>query len=206
MEQEVTNAWNRHKFIGGFTELVSNYGNIFTPAVMVRANVHLDEASRLAGNDAKLKERIDFVRTGAEYTSLMGQLLNTYDKLGRAGFPLSSFEWQASAEGLRKVLKSVDAVQVREYRENFEKRLKEPFTFTLAQKDAWLIEAWDLGQKRVEILNRNRQNFALDEGLLASAIENDIRKWHQTVGEYLGKPKSDIAVLIYTPRPPKAQP
>jgi hypothetical protein len=207
LEQEVTNAWNKNKITGGYSELVTSYGNIFTPAVMARATAHLDEATRAAGNDAALKERIEFVRVGAEYTTLMGELLGLYDKLARTGFPLEAFEWEATVAPRRFVTKTPTHS---ESRDEFEKRLKQPFTYTLAEKDAWLMRAWDLGQKRIELLNRNRSNFALDEGLYATTLEGrhhttmepGIRRWQQTVGKYLGKPESEIAVLDYT-RPEK---
>jgi hypothetical protein len=203
MNDEVTKGWNKYKFNGGYSELVSNYGNIFTPAVMTRAAAHLDEAARLAGKDTKLKERIDFVRVGCEYTTLMGELLGLYEKLARTGFPLESFEWSATAAPRRFV---TNTPTHSESRDEFEKRRQVPLAYTLADKDAWLLRAWELGQKRIELLNRNRLNFALDEGLYAStleqrhspAMEQGIRRWQWTVGKYLGKPESEIAILNYT--------
>ena len=63
--------------------------------------------------------------------------------------------------------------------------------------------AWELGQKRIEMLNIARGDFSLDEGLYARTFEtNGIPAWHETVARYLGKPDEEIATLNYT-RPVK---
>jgi hypothetical protein len=195
LENVVKQAWNKYQLIGGYCELVTHYGAIFSPDTMREAAKHLDEAALAAGNDERLKERIDFVRIGYEYTSLMGELLATYDRLGRTGFPLESFEWSATAQSTRLLLKTVHHTDGREV---FEKRNKEPFTYSMAEKDEWLVRAWKLGEKRLELLNRNRLNFAVDEGLYALTLEFRKRLWHKTVGSYIGKTESDMTGLIYS--------
>jgi hypothetical protein len=201
LEDEVTKAWNRNKFNVGYTELVINYGNVFTPEIMAKAATYLDEAKRAAGNDAKLQERVAFVRTGCEYTTLMGELLGLYDKLGRSGLaiqtfnPLQPYKWDLTSPSFHNFIKMMNTDAGRA---NFTKIVKGPFTFTPAQKKAALERAWVLGQKRVELLNNNRSNFALDEGLLGVTLERPRRLWHQAVAKALGKDEKEITVLNYT--------
>lgn len=177
---------------GMYTELVTHYGSIFTPEVVKEATGHLDEAERAAGNDASLKAKIDFLRVGCDYTRLMGELLSLYTKLGRTGFPLEAFEWEATAEARRK---AVDSTNVTDGRDYFEQQLKEPFSYTLADKDAWLNRAWELGQQRIVMLRNNKKSFAIDEGLYANTVKNGMRQWQQTIGKYLGKSPDAIETL-----------
>jgi hypothetical protein len=214
LENEVDKGWNKHKFGLVYSEFAIGYSSIFSPEVMAKAAAHLDEATRMAGNDTKLKERIAFIRIGCEYTTLMGELLGLYDKLGRTGFPLTAFEWEATARETRNLFKATGTAHELTHRKFFEKRLKQPFSYTLAEKDAWLMRAWELGQNRIELLNRNRSHFALDEGLYASTLEQQIvgvpergiRRWQQTIGQFLGKKESDVVVLDYTHPVPKSSP
>ncbi len=186
-------TWASRKMDGSYVRTVTSYGEMFGPGVVAQAKTHLDAADKLAGTP-EVKSRLAFLRVGLEYTSVMGELLGIYDKLGRTGFPLDAFEWEATVMGKRAVIRSPDISDGRDF---FDERLAQPFSYTLAQKDEWLKRAWDLGQKRIEILNANRDNFALDEGLYALTLEYHIRPWHQTVGKFLGKPESDILPLQY---------
>ena len=103
-------------------------------------------------------------------------------------------EWQATASRARRHLRTINV----DGRDEWEKRLLEPFAHTLAEKDAWLEEAWELGQKRIALYNENADNFAIDEGLYAITIRNRLRQWHQTIHNYLGKAEEDILPLKYT--------
>ena len=192
-EDAYSRGWVDNKLNAGYVVLVNSYHKIFTAAVMEEAEKHLIRAHEVAETD-EIRARIEFIQTGFEYTSIMGRLLGLYHKLGRTGFPLEFFEWQATAVARRRHLKTVD-VEGREY---FEKFHAEPFTYTLQEKEDWLIEAWELGQKRIELYNANVDTAAIDEGLYAQTLKADIRQWHQTITRYLGKEQEDIVPLIYT--------
>jgi hypothetical protein len=120
-------------------------------------------------------------------------------KLGRSGFPLESFEYQATVEPGWRAFRNPDFQNNLDF---FENRLKQPFHYTIAEQNGWLQRAWELGQKRIEMLNAARPTFTLNEGLYAQTLESGIRQWHQTIGKYLGKPDSEIIELDYT-RPAK---
>ncbi len=191
----VHRTWRQKKMTSGYNQLVNSYGEMFDPQTLKTAGAALDEADRQAGEDAGLKTRLAFVRHGYDYTVLMTELTGLYSKLGRSGFPLEHFEWQATAQLPRRVFQNPDFNDNRDY---FEARLKEPFKYTLAEQDQWLKRAWELGQKRIQMLNAARADFSLNEGLYAQTLEANIRQWHQTVGHYLGKPESAIIPLDYT--------
>jgi hypothetical protein len=198
----VRRVWREKQLQAGYSQLVTAYGAMFPPELMARAAAHLDEAEKAAGGDADLKARVAFLRVGCEYTALMGELLGLYDKLGRTGFPLEAFEWEATVAPRRAVLRNPAMAEGRDW---WEKRLAEPFPYTLADKDAWLLRAWELGQKRIQLYNANRANCAVDEGLYAITLEHGMREWHPTLHRFLGKPEGAIAVLDYT-RTKKAAP
>lgn len=194
-QNAVAKTWRERKYGGTYVETVASFPVMFSPEVIKQAGEHLTEADKLAGNDGALKERLAFLRVGYDYTALMAELLGLYDKLGRSGFPLEAFEWEATARASRKHLNSSSFSEGREF---FQTRQKIPFTYTLAEKDAWLERAWELGQKRIALLNANRQNQALDEGLYAITLENKMREWQQTIGNFLGKSPDEIIPLEYT--------
>jgi hypothetical protein len=240
LEGEVTKAWNKYKFTPGLTELLVNYGDIFNPEVMAKAATYLDEAKRVAGDDAKLQQRVDFVRIGCEYTTVMGEMLGLYDKIGRSGLALPTYNpllpypelskrWTAASPEFYQFVQRLNTVEGRAaferqlngpnsytpaQRGNFGrflermksdqdrpyllKQVKEPFSFTPAQQKAWLERAWELGQQRIELLNSNRLNFALDEGLYAQTVEAKSRPWHPAIAKLLGKSEDEIVTLEYT--------
>jgi hypothetical protein len=198
----VHRTWRQKQLKSGYNQLVNTYGEMFDPDTLKKAGADLDAADRSAGDDAPLKARLAFIRSGYNYTVLMAELLGLYSKLGRSGFPLEHFEWQATAQLPRRVFHNPDFNDGRDY---FESRLKEPFKYTIAEQDQWLKRAWVLGQKRIQMLNAARSDFSLNEGLYAQTLEANIRQWQQTIAHYLGKPESDIIPLDYS-HPAKKSP
>ncbi|MFA5646336.1 MAG: DUF4838 domain-containing protein [Candidatus Ratteibacteria bacterium] len=195
LEKAVHEEWRKRNLALGYSSVVQAYGYIFSPDLLARAGVFLDKAEKIAEKDQELKAKIAFLKTGFEYTSILSELLTLYDKLGKTGFPLEFFEWEATAQRRREAVKNPEA----EYgREIFDARLKEPFTWTLQEKDGWLLRAWELGQKRIALYNAHRDESSIDEGLYAQTLKAKIRQWHQTVGYYLGIPVSEIIPLEYT--------
>lgn len=200
MGNAVHRGWDKQGMSPGYVTLVNNYSAIFDAATLATAKTKLDAAEKAAQGDAALSERVAFIRRGYDYTVLMTELLDLYQKLGRTGFPLESFEYQATVEPGRRAFKNPDFENALEF---FENRRKQPFTYTIAQQNQWLKRAWVLGQKRILLLNAARQDFTINEGLYAQTLEAGIRQWHQTVAKYLGKPESEIIVLDYTKPKPK---
>jgi hypothetical protein len=79
------------------------------------------------------------------------------------------------------------------------------FKYTKQEKEAWMRRAWNLGQKRIEMLNANRGNFALDEGSYARHFEQQVQNQHEKIGKVLGKADTEVISLIYTKRSSKPQ-
>lgn len=200
MEKAVNRGWGKQGMAPGYVVLVNNYHAIFDQQTLAAAKAKLDAAQKAAGNDAALAERVAFIRRGYDYTVLMAELLDLYQKLGRSGFPLESFEYQATVEIGRRAFKNPDFENALEF---FEKRHQQPFKFTIAEQTQWLKRAWELGQRRIEMLNAARHDHTINEGLYAQTLESGIRQWHQTVAKYLGIPESEIIELEYTK--PKAK-
>lgn len=191
----VRHEWRLRNLSSGYVAMVNSYDEMFGPHTLANAKAALDAADKDAAGNPDLQERIRFIRHGYNYTALMSELIGLYKKLGRSGFPLESFEYQATVEGGRRAFQNPDFNANQDY---FENRLKQPFHFTIAEQNQWLKRAWMLGQKRIEMLNGSRTDFSLNEGLYAQTLESNIRQWHQTVGKYLGKPESEIIPLDYT--------
>jgi hypothetical protein len=200
MSDAVHRTWRARDLMAGYVPVVNSYPQMFDAVTLQQAKAALDEAGRKAGNDAVLQARVAFLRRGYEYTALMAELLGLYEKLGRSGFPLETFEYQATVEPGRRAFQNPDFENNLEF---FEERLKQPFHYTIAEQNQWLKRAWELGQKRIAMLNASRGDFSLNEGLYAQTLEANIRLWHQTVAKYLGKPDSEIIPLDYT-KPKKA--
>ena len=201
--QATRESWRKLDIDGRYVVILNAIPKMFSPEQLTRAGHCLDEAQKAAGTDLELQKRISFLRVGCEYTSLMSELLGLYAKLGRTGFPMEAFEWEATARAPRKVTAVPDFDVSRDF---FEKLQQQTFPYTLAEKDEWLLRAWDLGQKRIEMLNTQKSTFALDEGLLAITIEYGMRQWHATIGDFLGKSPQESAVLQYTPPAKKKKP
>ncbi len=200
-EAATQRTWRAKNLSTAYVKTVSSYDEMFDVATLTQARTALERAEAKAANDAAIQKRLAFLRRGYEYTALMSELLGLYEKLGRSGFPLTFFEWQATAQAARRIFKNPHFAEGRDF---FEERLKEPFSYTQAEKDEWLRRAWELGQKRIEMLNAARSDFTLDEGLYARTFEtNGIPAWHETVAKYLGKPESEMIELQYTKPKPK---
>jgi len=190
--------WQDKPFDGRYVAQISSYGNIFSPEILGKAGLHLAAAKAAVGEDAKLLEKIEFLKFGYDYTVVMSELLGLYEKLGSTGIALEGFEWQATARSARAHLKSPDFTENRDF---FEGKKRAAASWTLEEQDQWLKRAWELGQERIRILNRANGTFALDEGLLAFANDRKIRQWHQTVSSLLGIPLESIEPLLATGNP-----
>jgi hypothetical protein len=192
----VHHTWRAEKLAAGYVQDVNSYDEMFGPHTLNAARAALDAADKDAAGNPDLQKRLAFIRHGYDYTAVMSELIGLYKKLGRSGFPLESFEYQATMEPGRLAFQNPDFTTGN--LDFFEARLKEPFHYTIPQQTAWLKRAWVLGQKRIEMLNASRHDFSLNEGLYAQTLVANIRQWHQTVGKYLGKRDADYVPLDYT--------
>ncbi|HWL51784.1 MAG TPA: DUF4838 domain-containing protein [Chthoniobacteraceae bacterium] len=75
---------------------------------------------------------------------------------------------------------------------------RKPLSFE--ERKQALERAWELGQRRIELLNRARNGFVLDEGLYAHYIDSNSRHYHRGVAELLGKQPSEMTKLDYIPQ------
>jgi hypothetical protein len=200
MSDGARRIWRKKNLTVSYVRVVASYDEIFDKETLARAKAALDAADAKAGNDPVVKQRLAFLRVGYNYTELMAELLGLYEKLGRTGLPLEYFEWQSTAAPGRKVTNNPEFSDRREF---FEADRRQPFSYTLVEQDKWLRRAWELGQKRIQMLNANRGSQALDEGMYSRHFELEGDSHHEFVGRLLGKSMSDIVVLEYTPRKPK---
>lgn len=189
-------TWREKNMAAGYVQVVNSYDEMFDARALNKAKAALDAADKDAVRDPALQKRLAFIRHGYNYTVLMSELIGLYKKLGRTGIPLESFEYQATAEPGRLAFLNPDFTPGN--LEFFEARAKEPFHFTIQQQTEWLKRAWDLGQKRIEMLNDSRNDSSLNEGLYAQTLVANLRQWHQTVGKLLGKRDQDYIQLDYT--------
>jgi hypothetical protein len=67
--------------------LVNSYHEMFDAQVLAAAKAHLDAAGQVAAGDPDLQSRIAFIRHGYDYTALMVELLDLYEKAGAQRFP-----------------------------------------------------------------------------------------------------------------------
>jgi hypothetical protein len=188
-------TWRAKKLTTGLIPLINSYDEMFDARTLQEAKTALDAADQKAVGNPDLQQKLAFIRHGYQYTELMSKLIGLYKKLGRSGFPLEFFEYQSTAAAGRRALQNPDFENNLDF---YEKRLKQPFHFTIKEQNQWLKEAWKLGQERIQILNTSRGDFSLNEGLYAQTLELKIRQWHQTVGKYLGIPESEMVELEYT--------
>lgn len=85
LQDAVHQRWKKDDPGIGWASVAPLLAQIFTPELMAKASAHLDEAESLAGDDKALRERIDFLRIGCDYTAHLGRLFNVYNKLGDVG-------------------------------------------------------------------------------------------------------------------------
>lgn len=167
-EAALERGWVELELSVAYNTLIRSWHRVFTPEVLDEAEGHLAAAERLAAGDPAVRSRLDFLRTGLEYTRVMVALAEVYLRLAEAGVELEHFSAQVEVAELAP-----------------------------EQLRALLERAWELGQRRIELLNANVENAALDEGLYAHTIRAKLRQWHQTVAAQLGKPADAIVPLDY---------
>jgi hypothetical protein len=125
-------------------------------------------------------DRVKFHRFGFEYTKVLLELFEHYRKLTELG------------------LKMKFAVSVKATRDD------------PAEREALLKRAYELGERREEMLLAHRDWAGPDEGLYAFTNDIDTRQWHAAVKKALGIDKASAltkATLAEKPvRPAKAKP
>ena len=102
-------------------------------------------------------DRVRFHRLGQEYTRVMLELLECYRQLAILGLELDFF-----------------STVVTERRDDPEARRR------------WLGQAYELGERREQLLLSHRDWAGPDEGLYAFTNDRKLRQWHPAVKQALG--------------------
>lgn len=151
---------DRERILSGagisYVNIVNSWHVVYPPAVVEQAEQWLAKAQAKAP-PGEYAERLKLHRLGQDYTKVMTRLLECYRLLGQLGMKMEFF--------------SGPTVEQR----------SDP-----AQKAALLKEAYELGNRREQLLLQQRDWAALDEGLYAFTNDKNIRQWHTHVKKELG--------------------
>jgi hypothetical protein len=162
-ENAINANWPKRRFIidaRGMTyrNLVNSWEIVFPPSVLAEAEKHMQEAEALAPA-GEYGERVMFHRFGFEYTKTLLELLRCYRQIADWGIELEMF------------------ANLNEGKQT---------TVDPAEKEKILRRAYELGEKREEMLLQHRDWAAIDEGLYSQTNDMNIRQWHAEVKKQLG--------------------
>jgi len=162
-ENAIAANWPMRRFIIDnrgmpYRNLVNSWEIVFPPSVLEEAGKHMQEAEALAPA-GEYGERVMFHRFGFEYTKTMLELLRCYRQIADWGIELEMFE-------------------------NLNK--DKEITIDRVEKEKVLRRAYELGEKREEMLLAHRDWAAIDEGLYSATNDMNIRQWHTEVKKQLG--------------------
>lgn len=162
-ENAIAANWPKRRFIIDnrgmpYRNLVNSWELVFPPAVLEEAGKHMQEAEALAPA-GEYGERVMFHRFGFEYTKTLLELLRCYRQIADWGIELEMFE-------------------------NLNK--DKEVTINPAEKEKVLRRAYELGEKREDMLLAHRDWAAIDEGLYSATNDMNIRQWHTEVKKQLG--------------------
>ncbi len=162
-ENAIAANWPKRRFIidnTGMTyrNLVNSWEIVFPVEVLGEAEKHMKTAEALAPA-GEYGDRVKFHRFGFEYSKTLLELLRCYRQMADWGIELEMFANLNEGKEIK-----VDA----------------------AQKEKVLRRAYELGEKREEMLLEHRDWAAIDEGLYSSTNDWNIRQWHAEVKKQLG--------------------
>lgn len=141
-----------------YANMIDSWGKLLPTAVVDEAERHLREAER-STPPGEYADRVAFHRFGQDYTRLMLELLDTYHTLPETGLRFIPFS-------------TVNTVRRKE--DPIERR-------RLPQK------AYELGERREQMLLEHRDGAGPDEGLYSYAnSDGKNRPWHKNVKRELG--------------------
>ena len=139
-----------------YANLIGAWRRLLPEAIVADAERHLRKAEALAPA-GEYRDRVRFHRFGQDYTAAMLELLETYRVLAELGVNLDTFS---------SAVKS---------------RRDDP-----GQRDRLLRRAFELGERREQILLAHRDWAGPDEGLYAYTNDAGLRRWHSQVKLGLG--------------------
>ena len=141
-----------------YANMIGSWRRLIPAAVVDEAERHLQEAERLAPA-GECADRVAFHRFGQDYTRVMLDLLETYRKLPETGLRFIPFS-------------TVNVTRTGE---------------DLAERRRLLEKAYELGERREQMLLEHRDWAGPDEGLYSYAnSDSDNRPWHENVKKALG--------------------
>ncbi|MCM8758390.1 MAG: DUF4838 domain-containing protein [Candidatus Omnitrophica bacterium] len=140
-----------------YVNLINSWNILFPEDVLEKAEKYLTAAEKKVSS-GEYAERIKFHRVGHEYTKIMLELINCYQKLSQTGLKLEFFS--SAVEKIEQIPEE--------------------------ERKKILLRAYELGEKREEMLLAHRDWAGMDEGLYAYTNDAGIRQWHLAVKKELG--------------------
>jgi hypothetical protein len=149
--------WEKRRFIMdtrgvAYVNLINSWQIILPLPTLDAAEIHLNAALAKAPAGSPYAQRLALCKQGHEYTKTLLQALVCYQKIAAMGVKMEFFS-AALPDGFKP----------------------EPLDPALLQ------QAYELGQKREDLVLANRDLPVLDEGLLGFANDKNLRGWHQAV-------------------------
>ncbi len=138
-----------------YANIIGVWRKLIPVAVVDEAEEHLQRALQLAP-PGEYADRVAFHRFGQDYTRLMLELLELYRQLAAVGVKMDFFS-------------TIDKTT-----------RDDP-----AERERLLKRAFELGERREEMLLAHRDWAGPDEGLYAFTVERDTRRWHKVVKDEL---------------------
>jgi hypothetical protein len=139
-----------------YANLVNSWSLLLPEDVVEEAERRLRAAESQAP-PGEYADRVAFHRVGQDYTRVMLELLDCYSRLAELGVTMEFFS----------------SVVDQPRRDNVERQ-------------ALLKRAFELGERREQMLLAHRDWAAMDEGLYAFTNDRKLRQWHARVKEALG--------------------
>ena len=142
-----------------YANITASWQDLLPTASVEEAEKHLRAAEQIA-IEGEYAERVRFHRIGQDYTRMMLALLDSYRQLAIAGVKIDTFS------GI------------------FKERREAP-----SELPALLKKAYELGERREQMLLAHRDWPGPDEGLYAFTNDGKMRQWHAAVKKELGVDK-----------------
>jgi hypothetical protein len=182
-QNALTENWHkRRKLIDtrgvAYANLINSWDVVFPAEVVAEADRYMQLALD-AAPDGEYGDRVRFHQHGQEYARTMFELLRCYRQLSDMGMKIDSFA-------------------------NLNKGKEIAHNPALAQQ--LLERAYELGEKREDLLLAHRNWAALDEGLYTFINDRNMRQWHGAVKKEMGisKPTRLTKELLKAPPEPAA--
>jgi hypothetical protein len=134
-----------------YANIIGVWRKLIPVSVVDEAEGHLQRAAQLVP-PGEYADRVAFHRFGNDYTRVMLELLEGYRQLAAVGVKMDFFS-------------------------TIEKETRDD----PAERERLLKRAFELGERREEMLLAHRDWAGPDEGLYAFTVERDLRRWHKVV-------------------------